>query len=98
MDDDNHSAATLAGFQAARRISLALGSLALILVLMFPSLRSADAGIFNRVGLAFLLVGGIGTLAHGMDVTPRLRHLRFVMRPSVAWPATVVGGLLTWLA
>jgi hypothetical protein len=98
MDDENRSASPLAGPLAAHRVSLGLGVIALILVLMFPSLRAADAELLNRIGLALLLVGGISSLAHGMDTTPRLRHLRFVMRPSIAWPATVIGGLLAWLA
>jgi hypothetical protein len=79
-------------------VSLAIGALAMILVFMVPDLRAADAGLLKRAGLALLLAGGVSAAAHGMDLTPRVRHLRLVMRPKVAWPATIAGGLLAWLA
>jgi hypothetical protein len=90
--------AALAGLQTARWVSLALGWAAIALIFMVPALRAEDAGLAKRAGLAFFLVGAVGALAHGMDLTPRLAQLRVVMRPDVAWPAIVLGGLLAWLA
>lgn len=81
-----------------RWVSLALGSAALALVFTVPALRAADAGLAKRAGLAIFLVGAVSALAHGMQLTPRLAQLRAVMRPEVAWPAVVLGGLLAWLA
>ena len=100
MDEGNHSGAeaALGDPRVARWVSLALGSLALILVFMVPALRAVDAGLPKRLGLALLLAGSVSALAHGMELTPRLRHLRVVMRPAVAWPATIAGSLLAWLA
>ncbi len=82
----------------AGAVSLAIAAGVFLLFFTVSDLRAPDAGLLKRMGLAFFLVGGVSAAAHGLNLTPRLDRLRFVMRPKVAWPAAFFGGLFAWLA
>lgn len=77
-----------------RPASLAFAAAALAFLVYDGRALGDGLSWVERGGLALVLVGAVGALAHGAGVSASSRLLRFVAVPSIAWPAIVAGAAI----